>query len=320
MITPVHFALDLEPDERLPEIGAASFDNAGVALRAMMQMREKLQDKTGLTARFGWYVRMDRHIAELYGGADAITQRYQRELELAFEAGDEIGLHIHVAERDKRGCWRVNYADEKLVAETVDDAFDQFLSFFGRPCKAVRMGDMWISKSCMRHLARKGLLYDVSMETGLRSQQLKAHYPGTSSKGRRPSLVAAPLKPFQPFAGEDEIGEMWALPLSSHPRNDYHWPGMWLNSANTMLATGFRRRRARDVLRPQANYSSKELEAAIDCAISEPGQPGLCVAVRNFGAASRIEAFFDILCKLTLRRKIQFCTPAEYVRLAKLAR
>jgi hypothetical protein len=129
-------------------------------------------------------------------------------------------------------------------------------------------------------------------------------------------MVAAPLKPFKPFAGEPAVEEMWVLPLSSHWRRDYLRPGMWLASVNTMLATGFRRRRARDVLRPQASYSPKELEAAIECAISEPDQPGLCVAVRNFGAADRIEMFFEILCGLAKRLKIQFCTPAEFVRLS----
>ncbi len=316
MTTPIHFAIDLEPDDRLPEAGAVSIDNAGVALSTMMRWRERLEHETGLPARFGWYVRMDAHIGALFGAADAIARRYQRELESVLESGDEVGLHIHSAEMDREGRWRVNYDDAGLISETVDQAFDEFSSFFGRPCRAARMGDMWTSLSCARHLATRGLRYDLSWESSLRAKHLKALYPGTTSKGRVPSMITSPLKPFLPFVGEPSAEHMWVLPLSSHRRRDYAHPGMWWSAANTTVATGFKRWRPRDVLRPQSDYSPKGLETAIQCALREPEQPGLCVAVRNFGAADRIERFFDILCGLAKRQKLQFCTPADYVRLS----
>ena len=315
MTKPIHFAIDLEPDERLPEAGAATFDNAGVALSSMARLRASLARATGAPANFGWYVRMDRHIAALFGSADAMTARYRRELELALEVGDEIGLHVHSAEQDNHGRWRVNYADENLIADTVAEAAENFHRFFGRPCLSARMGDMWTSEACMRQFARLGIRYDASIETGLRPQNLTALYPGTTSKGRRPSMVACPLKPYQPFAGEAGVGDMWVLPLSSHPRRDFHRPGMWVNTAYTCLSTGFRRCRARDVVRPQSYASPDKLQAALAAALSDENQPGLCVAVRNFGAADRLEAFFDLLCDYAGENSIQFCTPADYVRL-----
>ena len=308
MATPILFALDLEPDARLPTDVDKTIDNAGVALRSISEMRSTLEQATGARANVSWYVRMDRHIAALFGDPCAMAERFRSELETAFATGDEIGLHIHSIEKDEHGRWRVNYADPNLIADTVDEAFENFAAFFGRSCRSVRMGDMWTSNACMRQLAAKGVRYDMSIESGLRPQHLTGLYPGTSSKGRRPSQVASPSHPYRPFAGEAGLDEMWALPLSSHPRTDYHHPGMWLISAYTAAMTGFRRLRARDVVRPQ-------VEAAIDAALTANDPPGLCVAVRNYGAAARIEKFFDILCEAAQRRPIQFCTPADYVRL-----
>ena len=168
MVTPVLFALDLEPDARLPTDVDKSIDNAGVALRSISERRSRLELATGARANVSWYIRMDRHIAAIYGDPCAMAERYRSELETAFAAGDEIGLHIHSIEEDEHGSWRVNYGDPGLIADTVDEAFENFAAFFGRPCRSVRMGDMWTSEACMRQLAAKGVHYDMSIESGLR--------------------------------------------------------------------------------------------------------------------------------------------------------
>lgn len=315
---PIHFSIDLEPDERLPGDDNKTYDNAGAALERMAAWRGEIEAATGVPAQFGWYVRMDRHIGALYGDPCAIANRYKPMLDEAARAGDEIGLHIHAIERRRDGGWRANYADERAVCETVDEAFANFKSVFGRNCDAARMGDMWTSKACMAQIARCGARYDITLETGLRPQGIAALYPGTGSKGARPSMLGAPMAPFQPYAADND--DFWVLPLASCARDDFTRPGMWLVSAYSSITTGFRRNRARMMLRPQEEYAPDRLKTLLEAALSEGKQPGFCFAIRNLGPAERVERFIEGLIGLGRERPIKFCTPAEYVRIATAAR
>ncbi len=313
---PIHFAIDLEPDERLPDDNNKAFDSAGMALERMLTLRGEIEAATGAPANFGWYVRMDRHIAALYGDPCAIALRYKSSLDEAARSGDEVGLHVHVMERRGDGAWRVNYADEKAVCENIEESFGAFRSVFGQQCVSARMGDMWTSKAAMRQIAGCGARYDVTLETGLRPQGLGALYPGTGSKGWRPSMLGAPMAPFRPYAGEEDF---WVLPLASYPRGDFDRPGMWLVSAYSAATTGFRRCRARKMLRPQGSYAPGEIKTALNAAMKEGRQPGFCFAIRNFGAGDQIEEFLAALMELARERPLKFCAPAEYVRLATAA-
>lgn len=314
---PVHFAIDLEPDERLPGAHSQSFDSAGVALREIAARRAEFEDKTGARVSFGWYVRMDRHIAAVYGDACAIVEHYHQQLDARAREGDDIGLHIHSIERKKDGGWRANYADAALVDDTIEEAAAHFTEFFGRPCRSARMGDMWTGDHCMEKLASLGVRYDVTPESGLRPQAVAALYPGTDSIGARPSMLATPLAPFQPNLPHAAPGDdFWALPLSSYRRRDFANPGMWLVSAYSAFTTGFKRNRARDVLRPQTQYGPGELRRAIEALFAESETPCLCVASRNFGVPERIHHFLDVLCEIARERPIRFVGAADYVRMA----
>ncbi|MAW78755.1 MAG: hypothetical protein CMI63_00835 [Parvularcula sp.] len=311
---PIHFAIDLEPDERLPDEANKSFDSAGVALERMLSLRSEIEAATGFPAAFGWYIRMDRHVTGLYGDAGVIAVRYKSLLDEAAQAGDEIGLHIHANERGPDGRWRANYADEEAVLRNVDDAFASFQEVFGRTCRSVRMGDMWTSKACLRRLYECGALYDLTLESGRRPRSFASVYPGTGSKGWRPSMVGAPLAPYQP--DRKDMPGFWVAPLASYPRSDFHNPRMLLLSAYSGVATGFRRRRARQMLRPQDYYPRETRKAWIEAALAEGEQPGFCFAIRNFGDAAQIEQFLDVLMEIAKERPLKFCAPADYISLA----
>lgn len=311
---PIHFAIDLEPDERLPGDDNKTFDSAGLAFERMFARRRDIERVTGAPVTYGWYVRMDHHVGGLYGDPLAIAERYKAELEEAARAGDEIGLHIHANERRADGGWRPNYVDEHVVFENIDASFALFKDFFGRPCRSARMGDVWTSKACMRRLAERGAVYDLTLESGRRPQRFADVYPNTDSKGWRPSMMGAPLAPFQPF--KETAPDFWSVPLSSYPRSDFHNPRMALLSAFSAVTTGFRRRRARQMLRPQDYYAPETRKSWLNAALEEGAQPGFCFAVRNFGDAAQVEQFLDVLMDLARERPVKFCTPEDYVRLA----
>lgn len=314
---PVHFAVDLEPDERLPSRADHSFDNADVALDRMATWRGRLAQATGAPVQFGWYVRMDKHIEALYGDPNAIALRYKSALGAAADYGDEIGLHIHCIDQTPDGRWRANYADPAVVAANIDESTANFRTVFGRSAKAARMGDMWMNDESRRRLAQHEIRYDLTLETGLRPQGIARLYPGTASKGWRRSMLGAPLAPFS--SALPDRGEIWTLPLASTPRVDFHRPGMWLVSAYSSLTTGFRRNRARLMLRPHHPWSRESLRAALDRALNEGSQPGFCFAIRNYGAAAQVDLFLQTLCEIAEEKPLRFCAPEEYVQLTQLA-
>ncbi|MEQ8178934.1 MAG: hypothetical protein RIC52_08225 [Amphiplicatus sp.] len=323
---PVHLAIDLEPDERLPALGlgtgAGGLEAAGRALEAMARWRGRLEDATGAPVRFGWYLRLDRHIAAVFGDPLALARRHERALGQAMAAGDEIGLHVHCGEPSARGGWRINYADAALVDDTIDEAAAAFARCFGRPARAARMGDMFASARTLAKFAALGVEVDLSLEQGLRAASMRRDYPGTDSLGARPSLLAVPPRPYRPSArnfrkpAEGESGSLglWAAPLASYPAREVADPRVWALSALSATVAGFNSARARRVIRPQSERTQADLDHALACALDRAPGANLCTAIRNFRYEDRIERFLGALA--ARGPALRFVAPGEFVRLA----
>ncbi len=322
VLIPIHFATDIEPDETFPAPGMDSFDSAAFAFKDLFSRRAELEDATGAPVRFGWYVRMDPHVKALYGNSAVIAERYSRQFEEAALAGDEIGLHIHSFDRDKHGEWRANYTDHNLVEDAIETSVASFRAFFGRECRSARMGDMWTSSQCVAKLETLGVKYDITPESGLRPLRMAAHYPGTKSLGRRPSMLHVPSTPYQPDLanfrrpGVGQKRDIWIIPVTSGFRRDFNNPGMWLVSAYAAATSGFKNPRARMVVRPQMDHTPAALQDSLEAVMADNDPPCLCVAIRNFGVPERIHQFLDSLCEMARSRRMEFTTPAEYIRIA----
>ncbi len=304
---PVHIAIDLEPDERLPALGlgpgAGGLEAAGRALDAIARWRGRLEEATGAPVRFGWYLRMDRHMGAVFGDPLALARRHERALGQAMAAGDEIGLHVHCGEPSARGGWRINYADVALVDDTIEEAAATFARCFGRPARAARMGDMFASARTLAKFAALGVEVDLSLEQGLRAASMRGDYPGTDSRGARPSLLAVPPRPYRPSARnfrrsaetESESLGLWATPLTSYPARERADPRVWALSALSASVTGFstpwlagssgrsrRRRRPISITRSPASLNARpQRTSARPSAIS-----GMKTGSRRFSATS----------------------------------
>ncbi|MEQ8936941.1 MAG: hypothetical protein RIE56_14215 [Amphiplicatus sp.] len=323
---PVHLAIDLEPDERLPALGlgpgAGGLEAAGRALEAMARWRGRLEEATGAPVRFGWYLRMDRHMGAVFGDPLARAPRPERALDAAMAAGDEIGLHVHCGEPSARGGWRVNYADAALVDDTIDEAAAAFARCFGRPARAARMGDMFASARTLATFDALGVEVDLSLEQGLRAASMRGDYPGTDSIGARPSLLAVPPRPYRPSTRNvrrpaenerDSLG-LWAAPLTSYPARGCADPRVWALSALSAAVTGFKSPWARRVIRPQSERTQADLGRALAAALDSAPQAPLCTAIRNFKHEDRIARFLGALA--ARGRTLRFVAPDEYVKRA----
>lgn len=317
---PIHFATDLEPDEATPSIDKATFDNAGVSLREIQAKRHEIEDATGAKVNFGWYVRMDRQVETLFGNADAIAARNADLLEEAAQAGDEIGLHIHSLEQTQNG-WRAHYGDPDVIDEIIEHSTHAYQQFFGKPCRSVRMGDIWTNTRCVQKLNAVGIQFDLSAESGMRARKLSDSYPNSNSTGWRPSMLHIDNLPYQPdpqqfskIGGDDKL-DMWMIPLTAYRRHDVHNPRYWALSALAAATSGMKNWHVHKVIRPQEEVELVELNNALREIFDQHTPPSLCVAARNFGAADRIQRFLKTICNHAKHREIRFVTPADYVQM-----
>src|SRR5712692_222548 len=94
---PVILCVDAEPDPRLVSHDAPEpWVGYEFTQRYLTDLRPRLEDRSEAPARYGWFLRMDPQIAEAYGSATWVVDRYGRHLDEVLRHGDEVGLHPHM--------------------------------------------------------------------------------------------------------------------------------------------------------------------------------------------------------------------------------
>ncbi len=217
MTTPILIGFDVEPDgldiprERRPWTG---FERA---LEIVRPMRDRLATITGGPVNFGWYLRMDPQIGDVYGATDWVAQKYGAALSELRAGGDELGLHPHALRWDTgNDRWLTDTADEAWVEECIRVSFEAYQRSFGAACRSHRFGDRFISDSMVRVLRDLGVGVDMTLEPGRgadRHAGLSAPIPDQTSIPRvpyhpEPEDFARPLT-------EAPASDLWMFPLAS---------------------------------------------------------------------------------------------------------
>jgi hypothetical protein len=190
---PIVIGIDLEPDARLVTSAA---DPVGVArvLDEMRGVRSTLAELLDDAPRFTWFLRMDPQIERAYGSADALARQFDDELAAHEGAGDELGVHPH-SWRWRDGGWVSDQADPTWVQHCADVGLETYEARFGRPCRAYRHGDRFMSTSLAQHLDRTGVRVDLSIEPGLAVQARLGDEPAT---GALPDTSDVPFHAYRP--------------------------------------------------------------------------------------------------------------------------
>jgi hypothetical protein len=157
---------------------------------------------------------MDAQIAEAYGSATWIVDRYTDLIAQLVERGDEIGLHVHFHRWSARhGDWLVDYTDARWVDECTRQALAAFASAFGRPCTTTHIGS-WIDEPLLDLLDREGVRFDISLRPG---QHPTRPFPGGGvTRGTLPALGGAPRSPYRPSRADlrrRDLGDALRLTL-----------------------------------------------------------------------------------------------------------
>ena len=92
---PVLLSFDVEPDEIEVGVDAPPWLGFERLLERVKPLRDDLAVATGRPVRFDWFLRMDPQIAEAYGSAAWVVDRFGADLARLRSEGDLVGLHPH---------------------------------------------------------------------------------------------------------------------------------------------------------------------------------------------------------------------------------
>ncbi len=164
---PVLVCVDVEPDGRLldrsrvqPWVG---FEQVADLLEAA---RSGFAERTGQSATYTWFVRMDPQVAETQGSPTWPATAYAGRFARLRRAGDELGLHTHAYRSTADGGWIVDEVDQAWVEHTVRSAHAAFRESFQSTCRCFRFGDRWINDATLDVVEDLGIGYDVTLEPG----------------------------------------------------------------------------------------------------------------------------------------------------------
>ena len=226
---PVLLCFDVEPDEI--EVGADATPWLGFErlLERVKPLRDDLAEATGRPVRFDWFLRMDPQIAEAYGTAGWVVDRFGADLARLRSEGDLIGLHPHALRPTATaGRWVADHGDPDWVDHCLEVSYETFETAFGEPCRAQRFGDRFMSARSLRRAGELGAHYDLTVEPGAGPAGSLHH--GLTATGESPEMRHAPREPYRadpddpmraaepPSAAAPSRGDdtgPWMIPLTS---------------------------------------------------------------------------------------------------------
>jgi hypothetical protein len=320
-VVPVMLCIDVEPDPRLVSRGKqepwAGYEHTQ---RYLDELRVRLEARTGLPARYAWFLRMDPQIAESYGDPAWVVDRYRTHLENVLRLGDELGLHLHPYRwLDKEGTWLQDFANQNWVEHCLRSAMEAFAASLGQPCLSMRFGDRWLNTDTVNLAEKLGIRFDLTIEPGMRA--LPSPIPGELASGMLPDYRRVPRTPYAPSRGDFRRSArghertIRMIPLtSSHRRLLWRWP---LGVFHRLLGNGLRQWRQETPLYMSHRWRAPDtFDQMLDRALAAQRRPYLAFAIRTDFTIK--PHFFEALdtCLQTLlahstASRFVFCGPAS---------
>ena len=315
---PVILCIDVEPDPRL-----VSRDAPGPWLgyesthAAMASLRPRIEAVSRSAVHFNWFLRMDPQIAEPYGSATWIVDRYRSYLEDVEQHGDALGVHPHpfrwlAAEQ----TWLHDYGNQAWVEECLGMSLESFRRAFGRPCRLLRFGDHWLNTATVNRAERLGVECDLTLEPGAAARDTPM--PGEPTTGSFPDYYRVPRAPYVP--SETDFRQprrapgrtIRMIPLTAGHLRLGARPRAHLRR---LRANGLRHWRQSTPLSMWQRWRAPDaFGAMITRALAAQRRPYLALAFRTDTNAEFVAAVDDCLRALLAHpaaSRFMFCTPLE---------
>jgi hypothetical protein len=121
--------------------------------------------RTGRTPQFGWYVRTDPQIAEVYGRPDHALVAFPECAARLQAAGDYWGVHPHpIRWAPECGQWVHEFGDGESLAQSTRFALDAFGRWAGAPPRLFRAGAGFLNNRIVEVIEQAGVAIDLTLE------------------------------------------------------------------------------------------------------------------------------------------------------------
>ncbi len=163
---PTFLSFDVEPDgfqDRATDDGA--WQGFVDMLDVVAGLRTAIRARTDEPVRFGWYLRMDPQVEDVFGRADWVGHRFDEAFDALSAEGDVFGVHAHAVRRDgDGGAWLHDFEDPAVLRAGLDSSLAAFQAWSGERCNRFRAGAGFVSNDLVARLDEHGVAVDLSLE------------------------------------------------------------------------------------------------------------------------------------------------------------
>lgn len=219
---PIMFGFDFEPDGREVDRENPTWDGGEALLEQAEDFRDRLAKASGQeTVPLSWFLRADPQVELAHGSASWAFDQFSAQWHSLISQGDELGIHMHPWRWDEEADrWRQDHADEEWLLHCLDVAIDAYCDFMGRGPTSYRGGDRFFNAVVMRHLEKRGIKADFSLERMKGGERLVNFELGAGAIPDHSQISSAAFWPSENDyrkAGPPRESGFGLLPLTSYP-------------------------------------------------------------------------------------------------------
>ncbi len=312
---PTCICIDVEPDGvQIPHRGPAPWTGYATIVALMERLRTRLEEATGVTPRFAWFLRMDPQIGQSHGRADFAVDAFADRIGQLQGHGDVFGIHVHPLRWcDQRSLWFHDFADPAWLTHCVESSFEAYTGAFGSRPVLHRFGARFLSNEVVALLENLGTRADLTLEPGLSASTFPPR--DAPMTGTLPDFRRVPRAPYRPArddfrrADTRESRGLVMVPMSSTRRRPDK--PLWWEMAR-MIRRGFRPKSL--PLHPWRAWPSPQLYWDLVAQhLNSMRLPYLAFAVRTDAPGSesvaRLREVMDLLPRHPLVRRLHFVDP-----------
>ena len=190
---PIALTIDCDSDQfdRTVNSGEGplpTWEGVESGIAALVEATANCHDSFGTAPRFTWFVRVDPHLAALYGDCGYLLDRYSDLWSFCRKRGDELAWHPHLYRREGE-AW-VQELDPTRLRASLEDTWAALGKRGLRP-SSCRIGDAFGSNEVLRTMSRLGLRCDATAMPGRvrRDADRQIDWEGTPQHPYHPSLA-----------------------------------------------------------------------------------------------------------------------------------
>lgn len=324
-LIPTFLSIDVEPDGFQFASGETpgwrGFDAAYVFMESL---REILMRSTGAVPHFGWYLRMDPQIEQVYGRPDAAARAFPRRLSVLRSCGDSFGVHMHPLRRSQEHArWVHDFRDRAWLRECTHASLDAFERWEGRPARLFRSGAGFLNEDIVDVLDERGVEYELSLEPVThwkqRAEEVGTGIDSAPTIGDFIDCEHVPMTPYRPARGNfqrrggRDARSIHLVPMTAGPYALAR-PGWW--SATKRVVRRYYKPLNRHLYSPLDPWPSpRYFWDLIAHRLAGMKRPYLSLAIRTGAADSppsqRYRAMLAALAGHPLRDSLRFVEPGS---------